>query len=45
MNDFSEIDESDPSLTDGYRVIYDREIPTLIKYQDKYQEMNEIPTL
>jgi len=40
--DFSEIEDFDPSLSDGSRVLYDRDITTNIRYQDKYTECHEM---
>jgi hypothetical protein len=41
--DFSEIDDFDPSLVDGYRVLYDRELCCHVRYQDKYTECRDMP--
>lgn len=41
--DFTEIDDFDPSLAEGHRVLYDRVIPTYIRYQDKYTEWKDMP--
>lgn len=35
--DFSSLEELDPSLTDGYRVLYDREVPLEIRHQNSDQ--------
>ena len=37
--DFTHIDELDPSLTDGFKLIYDREVP----FELRIQENNEVP--
>lgn len=31
--DFTDIDELDPSVADGYRIIYDREVPVEVRNQ------------
>ena len=31
--DFADIEELDPSIADGYRIIYDREVPVEVRNQ------------
>ena len=33
--DYSQIEELDPSLADGHRIIYDREVPFELRIQDQ----------
>lgn len=43
--DFSAIEEMDPSLSDGHRVIYDREVPFELRIQDSTTGPHEVGTL
>jgi hypothetical protein len=43
--DFSAIEEMDPSLADGHRVIYDREVPFELRIQDPSSGPQEVGTL
>ncbi|EGR29241.1 hypothetical protein IMG5_160400 [Ichthyophthirius multifiliis] len=43
--DFATIDEMDPSLADGHRVVYDREIPFHIRFQKQDVETEDLPNL
>ena len=43
--DFSAIEEMDPSLADGHRVIYDREVPFELRIQDIGSGPQEVGTL
>mmetsp|Transcript_22701 Transcript_22701/g.20180 ORF Transcript_22701/g.20180 Transcript_22701/m.20180 type:complete len:230 (+) Transcript_22701:17-706(+) len=43
--DFHAIDEMDPSLADGHRVIYDREVPFELRIQDSDTGPQEVGTL
>ncbi len=43
--DFAAIEEMDPSLADGYKVIYDREVPFELRIQDANTGPQEVGTL
>lgn len=43
--DFSAIEEMDPSLADGHRVLYDREVPFELRIQDPSSGPQEVGTL
>lgn len=43
--DFSAIEEMDPSLADGHRVVYDREVPFELRIQDATTGPHEVGTL
>eukprot|EP00744_Colponema_vietnamica_P003328 GILI01005119.1.p1 GENE.GILI01005119.1~~GILI01005119.1.p1 ORF type:complete len:249 (+),score=48.75 GILI01005119.1:42-749(+) len=43
--DFSAIEEMDPSLANGHRVIYDREVPFELRIQDSAAGPQEVGTL
>eukprot|EP00511_Aplanochytrium_stocchinoi_P004054 CAMPEP_0204837724 /NCGR_PEP_ID=MMETSP1346-20131115/28788_1 /ASSEMBLY_ACC=CAM_ASM_000771 /TAXON_ID=215587 /ORGANISM="Aplanochytrium stocchinoi, Strain GSBS06" /LENGTH=240 /DNA_ID=CAMNT_0051973353 /DNA_START=108 /DNA_END=830 /DNA_ORIENTATION=+ len=43
--DFSAIEELDPSLSDGYRIIYDRECPVELRFQETAESPQEVGTL
>ena len=43
--DFSAIEEMDPSLSGGHRVIYDREVPFELRVQQVSEVPQEVGTL
>ena len=43
--DFSAIEELDPSISDGYRIIYDRECPLELRFQETAKSPQEVGTL
>ena len=43
--DFNAIDEMDPSLADGHRLVYDREVPFELRIQDNDTGPQEVGTL
>ena len=43
--DFAAIDEMDPSLADGHRIVYDREVPFELRIQDSDTGPQEVGTL
>ena len=43
--DFSAIEEMDPSLADGHRLLYDREVPFELRIQDPSSGPQEVGTL
>jgi hypothetical protein len=43
--DFHAIDEMDPSLADGHRIVYDREVPFELRIQDNDTGPQEVGTL
>ena len=43
--DFHAIDEMDPSLADGHRILYDREVPFELRIQDSDTGPQEVGTL
>uniref|UniRef100_A0A7S2UUP1 Spindle assembly abnormal protein 6 N-terminal domain-containing protein n=1 Tax=Fibrocapsa japonica TaxID=94617 RepID=A0A7S2UUP1_9STRA len=43
--DFSAIEEMDPSVVDGHRVIYDREVPFEVRLQDSAEAPQQVGTL
>jgi hypothetical protein len=43
--DFSAIEEMDPSLADGHKVLYDREVPFELRIQDSKSGPQEVGTL
>eukprot|EP00742_Colponemidia_sp_Colp-10_P001089 GILJ01001179.1.p1 GENE.GILJ01001179.1~~GILJ01001179.1.p1 ORF type:complete len:237 (+),score=40.93 GILJ01001179.1:89-799(+) len=43
--DFTAIEELDPSLADGHRVVYDREVPFELRIQDSAAGPQEVGTL
>jgi len=43
--DFSSIEEMDPSLAEGHRVVYDREVPVELRVQDSETGPQEVGTL
>lgn len=43
--DFAAIDEMDPSLADGHRIVYDREVPFELRIQDNDTGPQEVGTL
>ena len=43
--DFGAIDEMDPSLADGHRIVYDREVPFELRIQDNDTGPQEVGTL
>uniref|UniRef100_A0A0G4G043 Spindle assembly abnormal protein 6 N-terminal domain-containing protein n=1 Tax=Chromera velia CCMP2878 TaxID=1169474 RepID=A0A0G4G043_9ALVE len=43
--DFSAIEEMDPSIRDGHRVVYDRECPFELRVQDSRSSPTEVGTL
>eukprot|EP00994_Dinema_validum_P002138 NODE_1459_length_944_cov_90.994413_g1130_i0.p1 GENE.NODE_1459_length_944_cov_90.994413_g1130_i0~~NODE_1459_length_944_cov_90.994413_g1130_i0.p1 ORF type:complete len:237 (+),score=41.29 NODE_1459_length_944_cov_90.994413_g1130_i0:80-790(+) len=43
--DFRAIDEMDPSLADGHRVMYDREVPFELRTQESCQKPHDVGTL
>ena len=43
--DFSGIEELDPSIADGYRVIYDREVPFELRVQEAADGPQQVGTL
>jgi len=43
--DYTAIEEMDPSIADGYRVIYDRETPFELRLQDSEDGPQEVGTL
>jgi hypothetical protein len=43
--DFSAIEEMDPSLADGHRIVYDREVPFELRIQDAGTGPQEVGTL
>jgi hypothetical protein len=43
--DFSAIEEMDPSLADGHRILYDREVPFELRIQDPSAGPQEVGTL
>eukprot|EP00668_Euglena_longa_P001071 GGOE01001279.1.p1 GENE.GGOE01001279.1~~GGOE01001279.1.p1 ORF type:complete len:234 (+),score=51.81 GGOE01001279.1:96-797(+) len=43
--DFKPIDEMDPSLADGYRIIYDREVPFELRTQESSQRPHDVGTV
>lgn len=40
--DFSSIEEMDPSIADGYRVIYDRECPFELRVQESADSPQQV---
>ena len=43
--DFASIEEMDPSVADGFRVIYDREVPFELRLQESAEGPNDVGTL
>ncbi len=43
--DLTKLEEMDPSLADGFQVVYDREIPLELRLQDISEEPQEVGTL
>ena len=43
--DFSSIEEMDPSIADGYRVIYDRECPFELRVQESADSPQQVSNL
>ena len=43
--DFSAIEDMDPSVADGYRVIYDREVPFELRVQESADSPQQVGTL
>jgi|UniRef100_A0A7S4GG13 hypothetical protein len=43
--DFKSIEEMDPSLADGHRVMYDREVPFELRTQESSQKPHDVGTL
>lgn len=43
--DFSAIEELDPSVADGYKLVYDRECPLELRIQQTVESAQEIGTL
>ena len=43
--DFSTIEEMDPSVSDGFRVIYDREVPFELRLQESAEARQEVGAL
>jgi hypothetical protein len=43
--DFAAIEEMDPSLADGHRILYDREVPFELRIQDSTSGPQEVGTL
>jgi hypothetical protein len=43
--DFSQINEMDPSMVDGHRIYYDREVPFELRIQDENSTPQEVGTL
>jgi hypothetical protein len=39
--DFSSLQDFDPSIVDGFRVLYEKEVPTEIRYQGEDQEISQ----
>lgn len=43
--DMGAVDEMDPSLAEGHRIIYDREVPFELRIQEAGQAPQEVGTL
>ena len=43
--DFKPIEDMDPSLTDGHRIMYDREVPFELRTQESAQKPHDVGTL
>ena len=43
--DMGAVDEMDPSLAEGHRIIYDREVPFELRIQESGQAPQEVGTL
>ena len=43
--DFSQINEMDPSMMEGHKIVYDREVPFELRIQDQNSTPQEVGTL
>jgi len=43
--DFSEIEALDPSVQEGWRIVYDRECPLELRYQETSSSPQDVGTL